>query len=93
MLVIVHEATRAGEVVRMAGAPAGTELALCLVHGPDGASHLSLQQQMTVQLRATLGPAAESIATFVVSGLEGDDVESCATGWGADEIVDLDARP
>lgn len=69
----------------------GTDRAVCLVRDGDtsGLSHLPLQQRMTVELRALLGPAAESIATFVVSGHADDDVDGCAAAWGATRIVDL----
>jgi hypothetical protein len=72
----------------------GGQLALCLVHGssPGGTGHLSLQQQLTSQLRSRLGHGAESIAIFVVSGRPGDDVRACAAEWGATAITDIDGR-
>jgi hypothetical protein len=68
------------------------ERAVCLVQDGDdesGLSHLRLHQRMTVELRRALGSSAESIATFVVSGRERDDVEHCAASWGATRLVDL----
>lgn len=69
----------------------GDELALCLVvnSGEAGFTHLELQQRMTRALRTLLGEAAERIATFVVSGVDGDDVESCGASWGATRVLDL----
>ena len=70
----------------------GADRAICLVRGdgdPSGMTHLGLQQRLTVEMRACLGAAAESMPTFVVSGQAGDDVESCASGWGATRVIDL----
>ncbi len=67
------------------------EIALCLVVAPSEpqVNHLRLQQRMAGELRALLGEAAERIATFVVSGEDGDDVASCAAAWGASRVIDL----
>ena len=69
----------------------GAERALCLVADGDdsGLGHLRLQQRLTVELRACLGADAEAIPTFVVTSHAGDDVDSCASGWGATRVIDL----
>lgn len=93
VLFVVHDASDLRAVARSPAWRSATpaERALCLVHDGDlsGVSHLSLQQRMTVQLRAALGAAAESIPTFVVSGSPGDDAATCAEAWGATRVVDL----
>ena len=70
----------------------GAELAVCLVHdsGDGGLGDLRLQQRMTAALRERLGSDAESIATFVVTGRNGDDADACAATWGATRVVRLD---
>lgn len=76
-----------------ADADVASQVAICLIDGGDGANHLALQQQTTAQLRARFGPAAETVAIFVVSGLPGDDVAACAAAWGASEVVSPQGTP
>src|SRR5436190_14795649 len=92
VLVVIRAISQVRNAVRARAARLAKddELAVCLVHDADGGGvgHLQLQRQMTVQLRVTLGAAAEAVATFVVSGRDGDDVASCAAGWGATMVDD-----
>lgn len=97
MLFVIHATSTLRELVRSEAwnQAADGERACCLVHGHDtsGRSHLRLQQRMTIELRGSLGQYAEEVATFVVSGQDGDDVGACAASWGATRIVELDRAP
>ena len=91
LVVIDADAVRDARAPELDGGH-DAELAVCLVHdgGDGGLGDLRLQQRMTAALRERLGADAESIATFVVTGRNGDDADACAATWGATRVVRLD---
>jgi hypothetical protein len=97
VLIVIHAIAdiRHALRLRVLRLAADDELAVCLVHDTDssGVGYLALQQQMTVELRASLGLVAESAVTFVVSGRSGDDVAACARAWEATVVENLVPPP
>lgn len=70
------------------------ELAICQVlPAPSFPRMLEAQQLLTTTLRQALGERAETVPVFVVTGGPGDDVEDCATAWGATSVVEARTLP
>lgn len=72
------------------GRSAPHELAICMVLGPELhglTATVDAQRRLTVLLRHAIGDAAEGVAVFVASDLDGYGVEDCARDWEA-TIID-----